>query len=73
MCYRSRCPGPEESADEDEEDSIWRDLRDRSLADARKSRPLNPSSKIAERTRSILVILTVHGVCELFFNMKSID
>lgn len=24
---------PDESADEDEEDSIWRDLRDRSLAD----------------------------------------
>lgn len=39
-------PGLEESADEDEEDSIWRDLRDRSLADAEKSRPLNPSSKM---------------------------
>lgn len=39
-------PVPEESADEDEEDSIWRDLRDRSLADAKKSRPLNPSSKM---------------------------
>lgn len=46
VCYRSRCPGPVESADEDEEDSIWRDLRDRSLADAKKSRPLNPSSKM---------------------------
>lgn len=44
MCVTD--PGPEESADEDEEDSIWRDLRDRSLADAKKSRPLNPSSKM---------------------------
>lgn len=30
-------PGPEESADEDEEDSIWRDLHDRSLEREEKS------------------------------------
>lgn len=33
--------GSEGSADEDEEDSIWSDLRDRSLADARKRRGLS--------------------------------
>lgn len=37
-------PGPRESVDEDEEDSIWRDLRDRSLADAGKRIPPSISS-----------------------------
>lgn len=47
MCVTDPAARPdEESADEDEEDSIWRDLRDRSLADAEKSRPWNPSSKM---------------------------
>lgn len=43
VCVRACVTDPDarasdESADEDEEDSIW---RDRSLADARKSRPLD--------------------------------
>lgn len=45
--------GSEESADEDEEDSIWSDLRDRSLADARKRRGLSSTcGPFLQKTRS---------------------
>lgn len=52
-------PEPRKSVDEDEEDSIWRDLRDRSLADAGKRIPSSISSSERSLWTKLNAVLSV--------------